>query len=118
VNTVFKAAVAIVVLVCFSVPAGNAGPQVTDSRNLMWCNARSGQTFYYSAWFRYSEGRMDAHAAKFRKETLANYSLKALDAPVCHSYPEPSIASDAFDASVQSQKKAGFQIVTTGWMPE
>ena len=113
-----KVALAFVVLICLSVPAGNASPQVTDSRNLMWCNAKSGKTFYYSAWFRYSEGRMDAHAAKFQKDTQANYSLKTLDAPTCHSYPESSIASDAFDASVKGQKKAGFQIVTTGWMPD
>ena len=114
----FKTALALFALICFSIPSGNASPQVTDSRNLMWCNARSGKTFYYSAWFRYTEGRMEAHRAKFQKDTQANYNLKTLEAPTCNSYPEPSIASDAFDASVKSQKKAGFQIVTTGWMPE
>ena len=113
-----KTLLSLVILVCFSVPAGNATPQVTDSRNLMWCSAKSGKTLYYSAWFRYSEGKLEAHRAKFQRETQANYSLKSLDAPTCHSYPEPSIASDAFDASVQSQKKAGFQVITTGWMPE
>jgi hypothetical protein len=118
VNQVLKAALAFVVLVCFSVPAGNATPQITDNRNLMWCNARSGQTLYYSAWFRYTESRMEAHRAKFQKDTQANYGLKTLDAPTCHSYPELASAADAFDASVKSQKKAGFKIVTTGWMPE
>ena len=113
-----KAALAFVLLVCFSVPAGNAGSQVTDSRNLMWCNARSGQTFYYSAWFRYSPSGMEAHRAKFRKDTQANYGLKTLDAPTCYSYLDTENASDAFDASVQNQKKAGFKVVTTGWMPQ
>jgi hypothetical protein len=113
-----KATIAFFFLVCFSVLAGNAVPQITDSRNLMWCSARSGKTYYYSAWFRYSESRMDAHSAKFQKDTLANYSLKTLDAPVCHSYLDQELASQAFDASVQAQKKAGFKIITTGWMPE
>jgi hypothetical protein len=113
-----KAAVALVVLVCFSIPSGNASPQVTDSRNLMWCNARSGKTFYYSAWFRYSEGRLETHRAKFQKDTQANYSLKTLDAPTCTSYLDTENASNAFEASVKTQKKAGFQVVTTGWMPD
>ena len=113
-----KATIAFFLLVCFSVSAGHAAPQITDSRNLMWCSARSGKTYYYSAWFRYSESRMDAHSAKFQKDTLANYSLKTLDAPVCHSYLDQELAAQAFDASVQAQKKAGFKIVTTGWMPE
>ena len=110
--------IAFLVLVCFSMATGNAALQVTDNRNLMWCSARAGRTLYYSAWFRYSEGKMEAHRAKFQKDTQANYSLKTLDAPACHSYPLPADAADAFDASVKSQKKAGFQIVTTGWMPE
>ena len=113
-----KAVLAFALLACFSVPAGNARPQVTDNRNLMWCNARSGQTFYYSAWFRYTESRMEAHRAKFQKDTLVNYQLKSLDASVCHSYSEPASAADAFDARVKSQKQAGFQVVTTGWMPD
>ena len=41
--------------------AGSARAQITDSRNLMWCSAKSDKTFYYSAWFHYTEGRMDAH---------------------------------------------------------
>jgi hypothetical protein len=110
--------VAFVLFVCFTVPAGSANPQITDNRNLMWCSARSGQTVYYSAWFPYTEGRMKAHAAKFQAATLANYQLKSLNTPTCHSYPLASIASDAFDASVASQKKAGLKIITTGWMPE
>jgi hypothetical protein len=113
-----KLILAMAVLVCVSVSAGNASPQVTDSRNVMWCSAKTGKTVYYSAWFRFTEGRMEAHAAKFQKDTKANYNLKSLDTPACHSYPEPSIASDAFDASVTSQKKAGLQTVTTGWMPD
>jgi hypothetical protein len=118
VNKVLKAAFAIAVFVCFAVPAGNADPQVTDSRNLMWCNARSGQSFYYSAWFHYSPENTEANRAKFRKDTQANYSLKTLDAPTCYSYLDTQNASDAFDASVKSQKKAGFKVVTTGWMPQ
>ena len=113
-----RAMAAFIILMCMSGPAGSARAQVTDSRNLMWCSAKSDKTFYYSAWFHYTEGRMDAHAAKFRKDTLANYSLKSLDVPSCHSYPEASTASDAFDVSVKGQKKAGFQVVTTGWMPD
>jgi hypothetical protein len=113
-----KATVVIIFLVCLSVPVGLASPQITDNRNLMWCSARSGQTLYYSAWFPYTASRMDAHRAKFRKDTQANYNLKTLDPPTCHSYPLASTASDAFDASVAAQKKAGFKIVTTGWTPE
>jgi hypothetical protein len=115
---VLKATLAFFILICCSVLTGNATPQITDNRNLMWCSARSSQTVYYSAWFPYTEGRMKAHAAKFQEFTLANYQLKTLNAPTCHSYPLASTASDAFDASVASQKKAGFKIVTTGWMPE
>ena len=63
----------------------------------MWCSARSGKTYYYSAWFRYSASRMDAHSAKFQKDTLANYSLKTLDAPVCHSYLDQELAAQAFE---------------------
>ena len=118
VNKVLKAALAFVLLVGFSVPAGNASPQITDNRNLMWCSAQSGQTVYYSAWFPYTAGRMKAHAAKFQRVTLADYQLKTLNAPTCHSYPLAATASDAFDASVASQRKAGLKIVTTGWMPE
>jgi hypothetical protein len=113
-----KAALAFYLLVCFSVSAGNAAPQITDNRSLMWCNARSGKTLYYSAWFRYTESRMDVHRAKFQKNTLANYSLKTLDTPTCHSYLDQELAVQAYDASLQAQKKAGFRIVTTGWMPE
>ena len=113
-----KAALAFYPLVCFSVSAGNAAPQITDNRNLMWCNARSGKTLYYSAWFRYTESRMDAHRAKFQKDTLANYSLKTLDTPTCHSYLDQELATQDYDASLQAQKKAGFKVVTTGWMPE
>lgn len=109
---------ALVLLVCLSVPAGKADPQITDNRNLMWCNARSGQTLYYSAWFRYSPSKMETHRVKFWKDTQANYGLKTLDAPTCYSYPEPDTAANAFDANVKSQKRAGYQIVTTGWMPE
>jgi hypothetical protein len=61
---------------------------------------------------------MEAHRAKFQKDTQANYSLKTLDAPTCYSFPEPASAADAFDKNVQAQKKAGFKTVTTGWMPE
>jgi hypothetical protein len=118
VNPVLKASLAFVILACFIVPAGSADPQLTDNRNLMWCSARSGKTFYYSAWFRYTEGRMEAHGAKFQKVTQANYGLKTLDAPTCISYPESTTAAEAFEASVKTQKKAGFQVVTTGWMPE
>ncbi|HEY2120704.1 MAG TPA: hypothetical protein VGH37_16055 [Candidatus Acidoferrum sp.] len=113
-----NAIVALALLVCFVVPAGNASSQVTDSRNLMWCNARSGKTFYYSAWFRYTESRMAEHRAKFQKDTQTNYGLKTLDTPTCYSFPEPGSAADALEANVKSQKKAGFQIVTTGWMPQ
>jgi hypothetical protein len=113
-----KAILPLTLLICFCAPAGNAGAQVTDNRNLMWCNARSGQTLYYSAWFRYSPNRMDEHRVKFQKDTQANYSLKTLDAPTCYSFPEPNTAADAFDANVQAQKKVGFKIVTTGWMPQ
>jgi hypothetical protein len=113
-----KVALALAIVICFSVSAGKVNSQVTDNRNLMWCSAKSGQTIYYSAWFRYGERKMDAHRAKFQKDTQANYKLKTLDAPNCYSYPEPATAADAFDASVKAQKKAGFEIVTTGWMPE
>jgi len=113
-----KIIISFLAFVCFSIATGNAAPQVTDNRNLMWCSARSGQRLYYSAWFRYSEGKMEAHSTKFKKDTQANYNLKTLDAPSCHSYPLPADAADAFDADVKNQKKAGLQIVTTGWMPE
>lgn len=112
-----KVYLALALLVCISTPASKASPQVTDNRNLMWCSARSGQTLYYSAWFRYSEGRMDVHGAKFQKDIQANYNLKNLDVPVCTSYPEPDTAAQAFETSVKNQKKAGFKIITTGWMP-
>ena len=112
-----KAALGLVLLICFSIPIGSAGPQVTDNRNLMWCSTRSGQTLYYSAWFRYSPERMEAHSEKFQKDTQANYNLKNLDTPVCSSYPEPDTAAQALETDVKNKKKAGFKIVTTGWMP-
>jgi hypothetical protein len=112
-----KAVIALALSICFSVPAGIAKSQITDNRNLMWCSVRSGQTLYYSAWFRYSPGKMEAHSAKFQKDTLVNYNLKTLDAPVCSGYPEPNSAAQAFETSVKNQKKAGLKIVTTGWMP-
>lgn len=110
-----KAVAALALSICFSIPAAKS--QITDNRNLMWCSARSGQTLYYTAWFRYSPGKMEAHSAKFQKDTQANYNLKTLDAPVCSSYPEPDTAAQAFETSVKNQKKAGLKIVTTGWMP-
>jgi hypothetical protein len=112
------AVVILALLASFVVPAGKTSSQVTDNRNLMWCNARSGKTFYYSAWFRYTASRMEEHRAKFQRDIQANYGLKSLDTPTCYSFPEPGSAADALEASVQSQKKAGFQIVTTGWMPQ
>jgi hypothetical protein len=112
-----KISLALALLVCFSNPASNAVPQITDNRNLMWCSARSGQTIYYSAWFHYTEGKMDAHGAKFQKDTQANYNLKNLDVPVCTSYLESDAAAQALEASVKTQKKAGLKVITTGWMP-
>ena len=99
-------------------PRRLAGGQVTDSRNLMWCNARSGQTLYYSAWFRYSPSRADEHRAKFQKDTQANYNLKTLDTPTCYSFPDAPAASDAYEDNIKTAKKAGYKIVTTGWMPQ
>jgi hypothetical protein len=112
------AALVLIVLVFLCIPTGVANPQLTDSRNLMWCSAKSGRTLYYSAWFRYSPSDLEKHRAKFRKDTLANYGLKSLDAPTCSTYLDTELASNALDADVNSQKKAGFKIVTTGWMPQ
>ncbi len=106
----------VLMLVCFGVPIGNARPQ--DARNLMWCSAKSGQTVYYSAWFRYSDGQMDTYGANFQRDTKANYNLKTIEAPSCRSFEITQNASDAFDASVKAQKKAGLKVVTTGWMPQ
>lgn len=111
------AAVFLVALSLWAEAAGKTSPQATDSRNLMWCSAKSGKTLYYSAWFRYSPENRDAHRDKFQKDTQANYNLSALDIPNCYSYQEPSMASDAFDADVKRQKRAGYKVVTTGWMP-
>ena len=111
-------------LTSFFAPTGtetarpSRGLQVTDSRNLMWCSARSDQTIYYSAWFRYTPSRVDEHRAKFQKDTQANYNLKTLDPPTCYSFPEPGSASEALESNVKTQKKAGYKIVTTGWMPQ
>jgi hypothetical protein len=117
-----KTALVSVVLIFLAVATGNAtawprGPQVTDNRNLMWCNARSAQTIYFSAWFRYSPERADEHRAKFQKETQANYNLKTLDTPTCYSFPDTPAASEAYESNIKTQKKAGFKVVTTGWMP-
>ena len=113
-----KHALAFLIVICFSAPAGNTKPQVGDARNLMWCSAKSGQTVYFSAWFRYSEGKMDAHRAEFQQDTRATYNLKTIETATCHSYEIPQSAADAFDASVKAQKKAGLRVVTTGWMPQ
>jgi hypothetical protein len=121
-----KPVLSFLLLISLSVAAGNAipsprfptAPQVTDNRNLMWCNARSGQTMYYSAWFRYSPSRADEHRAKFQKDTQANYNLKTLDTPTCYSFPDTPAASDAYESNIKTQKKAGFKIITTGWMPQ
>jgi hypothetical protein len=113
-----KAVIAFVVLVCFCVPVGKATPQNNPNPNVMWCSARSAKTVYYGAWFPYNESRMDAHRRKFQKDTAANYSLKSLDVPTCKSFLDSDQAAAAFDTSVQGQKKAGFKVVTTGWMPE
>jgi len=75
-----KHALAFLIVICFSAPAGHTNPQVGDARNLMWCSAKSGRTVYFSAWFRYSEGQMDAHRAEFQKDTIANYNLKTIEA--------------------------------------
>jgi len=112
-----KHALAFLIVICFSAPASYTNPQIGDARNLMWCSAKSGRTVYFSAWFRYSEGKMDAHRAEFQKDTIANYNLKTIEAPICHSYELPQNAADAYDASVKAQKKAGLRVVTTGWMP-
>ena len=111
-----------VALISLAVAAGHTTPrprtpQVTDSRNLMWCNARSGQTIYFSAWFRYSPERADEHRAKFQKETQVNYNLKTLDTPTCYSFPDTPAASEAYESNIKTQKKAGLKVVTTGWMP-
>ena len=113
-----KHALAFLIVICFSAPAGYTKPQVGDARNLMWCSAKSGQTVYFSAWFRYSEGKMDAHRAEFQQYTRANYNLKTIETATCHSYEIPQNAADAYVASVKAQKKAGLRVVTTGWMPE
>jgi hypothetical protein len=113
-----KTIVVFVALVCLLVPAGHASPQDNANPNVMWCSARSGKTIYYSAWFPYAESRMDAHRTKFQKDTAANYSLKSLEAPTCKSFLDSDQAAAAFDTSVKTQKKSGFKVVTTGWMPE
>ena len=51
-----KHALAFLIVICFSAPAGYTNPQVGDARNLMWCSANS-------------EGKMDAHRAEFQKDT-------------------------------------------------
>ncbi len=113
-----KALLVFAVLVCLLVPLGNATPQNIANPNVMWCSARSGKTIYYSAWFPYTESRMDAHRKKFQRDTIANYSLKNLEVPTCKSFLDTEQASAAFDASVKSQKKAGLKVVTTGWIPD
>lgn len=118
----FRVSIAFAVLISLTLATGHATPppgtpQVTDSRNLMWCNARSGQTMYFSAWFRYSPERADEHRAKFQKDTQANYNLKNLDTPSCYSFPDTPAASEAYESNIKTQKKAGFKVVTTGWMP-